>query len=434
MKQLFARTGVRRRVVRAVALTSVLGVGLALGPAAQAGPTVPALPSTNAADWTPRVVDDGVVADAGVYELRQVGSTMYAGGEFNKVLNAAGTTSYTRTHFFAFDAGSGAVSSWAPTFNKPVWAMETSADGRYLYVGGQFTRADGKWRPKLVKYDLQTHTVVTGFYFARDDAARVTDLQLVGGRLFVAGTFDGGIVAVNPNTGAVDPYFSGTQATGQEEGYSTRVYRFSVNPAGTRMVVIGSFTAIGGQPRQQAAMLLLGSTSASVSAWYSDRWNLDCNDALRHYTRDVDWYPDGSRFVIGTTGGGYPKTTKLCDTVSAWAPTDQSKQQPVWINYSGGDTFHSVTATDKAVFVGGHFRWLDNPYGNDSAGSGAVERQGLGAINPATGKALSWNPTKSIEGGRGAYDLYFTGAGLWVAHFENRLAKETHEGLGLLPF
>ncbi len=415
----------------------MLGLGAGLAPAAQAGVTIPSIPSTNAADWTPRVVDDSVVADAGVYELRQIGSTMYAGGDFNRVLDASGKTAYTRTYLFSFNSSTGAVSSWAPKFDGPVWAMEPSTDGKSLYIGGDFKRADGKWQPKLVKYDLATQTVDQSFYFDVDalgGVRRVTDLQMIGSRLVVAGTFAGGITAVNPATGAFDPYFSKTQATGQETGYPTRVYRFSVNPAGTRMVVIGSFTKIGTQARQQAAMLVLGSTEASVSGWSSKRFDLDCNADLQHYTRDVDWSPDGNRFAIVSTGGPAPRTDKLCDTVTYWANTDKSSQQPVWINYSGGDTFHSVNVTDKAVFVSGHFRWLDNPQGSDSAGPGAVERQGLGAIDPSTGKALPWNPTKSIEGGRGGYDLYFTSAGLWIAHIENKITKEMHEGLGLLPF
>jgi hypothetical protein len=418
------------------ALALVLGVGLAggLAPAAEAGSSINSIPKTNAADWTPRVVDDSVVPDAGVYELQQIGSTMYAGGDFNRVVNAAGTTGYTRTHFFAFDAATGAVSANSPGFNKPVWAMEPSADGQFLYIAGQFTRVDGKWRPKVVKYDVVNQRVDTEFY-VDIEATRVSDIQLVGGRLVVAGTFPGGIVAVDPNTGAKDPYFDATQATGQESGYPTRVYRFAVNPDATKMVILGSFTSIGSQRRQQAAMLNLGPTSASVSDWYSNRWDFNSYSAsLQHYTRDVDWSPGGEHFAIVTTGAGAPNTESLTDTVSWWRPIDQPRQQPVWINYSGGDTFHSVEVTDKAVFVSGHFRWLDNPKGNDFAGAGAVARQGIGAIDPVTGKALSWNPTKSIEDGRGGYDLYFTSAGLWVGHFERKLTKEMHEGLGLLPF
>jgi hypothetical protein len=311
--------------------------------------------------------------------------------------------------------------------------MEPSSDGRFLYIGGEFRTVDGIAANRLVKYDLVNNRVDTTFKPA-GSMTRVTDLQLVNGRLFVAGVFPGGIKALDPTTGALQPYFDSTQAAGQETGYTTRVYRFSINPAGTRMVVLGSFTSVGGQARQQAAVLALGPTAALVSPWYSDRWDLDCYDSLRWYTRDVDWSVDGNHFAIVTSGGGTPGTPKLCDTVTWWKNADLPKQQPVWINYSGGDTFHSVAVTDKAVFVSGHQRWLDNPEGRDFAGPGAVSRRGLGAIDLVTGKATSWNPTKSTEGGRGGYDLYFTSGGLWVGHFENRISTELHEGIGLLPF
>jgi hypothetical protein len=97
-----------------------------------------------------------------------------------------------------------------------------------------------------------------------------------------------------------------------------------------------------------------------------------------------------------------------------------------------------VAVTNLAVFAGGHFRWLNNPLGKDTKGPGAVDRLGLGAVSPTTGRALAWNPTKSVEGGLGAFDLYFTRRGLWVGHFERYLGtgphgRELHEGLGLLP-
>jgi hypothetical protein len=363
---------------------------------------------------------------------------MYAGGHFNSVQNATRTVTRTRTNIFSFDTTTSAISGFAPSVNGEVYAMEPSADGSFLYVGGGFTSFGGVSVNRLVKYDLVNNRVDTTFRFPVS-AGRVSDLQLVGGRLFVAGNFPGGIVAVNPTTGARDGYFNATQATGSEQGYSTRIYRFAINPASTRMVVIGSFTAIGGQPRQQAAMLTLGATAAGVSAWSSLRWNEDCAASLQFYTRDVDFAPGGGSFAIVTTGAGFPGTQKLCDTVTRWETTDAGNQQPTWVNYSGGDTFHSVAYTDKAVFVSGHIRWLDNPLGRDTKGPGAVDRLGIGAIDPAIGRATSWNPTKSVEGGLGGFDLYFTSRGLWVGHFERTLGtgpngRELHEGLGLLPY
>jgi hypothetical protein len=207
------------------------------------------------------------------------------------------------------------------------------------------------------------------------------------------------------------------------------------------MVVIGSFTSIGGHPRQQAAMLELGAVSATLSPWYSTEWNKDCRSDLRWYTRDVDWSPSGGAFVIVTTGGGASGTAKLCDSVTNWIYRDKADQEPFWRNYSGGDTFHSVAVTNHGVYVSGHFRWLDNPLGHNSKGPGAVDRLGIGALSWLTGKAISWNPGKSVEGGQGGYDLYFTGRGLWVGQFEKYLGRnnsgtglELHEGLGLLPY
>lgn len=405
---------------------------------ANAGPAIPSMPQTDAVDTTPRVVDDAVVPESGVRELHQVGSLMYAGGEFHQVLNAARTASYTRHNLFSFDADTGEVTDWAPAVDGAVYAMEPSAGGRYLYVGGNFRTFDGVAANGLVRYDLSRQRVDPTFHSAVP-ATQVSDLQLVDGRLFVSGILPGGIASVDRVTGARTTYLDGVQATGEETGYRTRVYRFAVNPARTRMVVIGSFTALGGYARQQAAMVRLRDTAARVSPWKSPRWNRDCNQHLRWYTRDVDWSPDGRYFVIVTSGAGYPGTRRLCDTMSRWSPVEATGQQPAWINYSGGDTFHSVNVTDRAVFAAGHIRWLDNPLGQDSKGPGAVDRLGMGAVDPTTGKALSWNPTKSTEGGLGAYDLYFTGRGLWVAHFERYLGtgpngRELHEGLGLLPF
>ncbi len=434
----------RRARSRFGALTlgvALLSAPMALGAApATAGTTIPSIPQTNPVDTTPRVVDGGGEDEAGVRELRQVGSTMYAGGEFQRVQSATRATTYTRTNLFSFNATTGAVSSFAPAVNGAVYAMEATADGRYLFVGGDFRSFAGTTVNRLVKVDLNTGRIDTRFRFPVSNA-RVSDLQIVGDRLFVSGTFPGGLVAVDPNTGARTSYFNGVQTAGAESRWSNRVYRFSVNPAATRMVILGSFQTVAGQPRQQAAMLTLGGTSATLSAWYSDRFNAGCFASLEWYTRDVDWTPDGSSFAIATTGGGFPgDPVRLCDTVSLWQANDAPRQQPLWINYSGGDTFHSVAVTNRAVFASGHFRWLDNPLGRDTMGAGAVVRQGIGAMDLTTGRATSWNPGKGLEGGLGGFDLYFTSRGLWIGHFERGLgrsatgAREIHEGLGLFPF
>jgi hypothetical protein len=212
------------------------------------------------------------------------------------------------------------------------------------------------------------------------------------------------------------------------------VYRFAVNPAGTRLVAVGNFTVVGGQTRYRAFMLTLGAT-ASVNAWYyPPLQNLCRAGSLPDYMRDLDFSPDASWFAVVSTSyipqaGGVGRD--LCDATARFETAVPNPTRPTWINYTGGDTLHSVAATDVAVYVQGHQRWLDNPQGADTAGPGAVSRPGIGSIHPTTGLALPWNPTK--ERGVGGKDLYVTSQGLWVGSDTNRIGGETRRRIALLP-
>jgi hypothetical protein len=121
----------------------------------------------------------------------------------------------------------------------------------------------------------------------------------------------------------------------------------------------------------------------------------------------------------------------VCDAAARFETNVLSPSQPTWINYTGGDTLHSVVATGAAVYVQGHSRWLDNPFGRDSAGQGAVERPGGGAINPTTGLALPWNP--GMANTVGGYDFLATADGLWIGRDGNRIGNEYHRGLAFMP-
>lgn len=123
--------------------------------------------------------------------------------------------------------------------------------------------------------------------------------------------------------------------------------------------------------------------------------------------------------------------TSVCDAAARFQVKVKAPTQPTWINYTGGDTLHSVAVTGAAVYVQGHNRWLDNPEGTDSAGPGAVTRRGLGAIDPVTGKALAWNPDKpAVQGG---YAFLATATGLWVGSDSPNVGAEYHRGLAYLP-
>ena len=130
--------------------------------------------------------------------------------------------------------------------------------------------------------------------------------------------------------------------------------------------------------------------------------------------------------------GGPTGTNGMCDAAARFETANVSASAaPTWINWTGGDSLYSVAITGPAVYVGGHQRWLDNPLGFDSAGPGAVSRPGIGAINPVTGRALAWNPTKSRN--HGTMVLYPTPQGLWVGSDGEEFGHEDHAGIGFAP-
>jgi hypothetical protein len=172
-----------------------------------------------------------------------------------------------------------------------------------------------------------------------------------------------------------------------------------------------------------------------VSGWrYTPLQQMCAASSLPDYMRDVDFSPDGSYFVFVSTGF-VPLSGQigiaLCDAASRFETANLSPTRPTWINYTGGDTLHSVAVTDLAVYVQGHQRWLNNPQGRDSAGPGAVSRPGIGAINTTTGLALAWNPTK--DRGVGGKDLLVTARGLWVGSDTAHIGHETRMRVALLP-
>jgi hypothetical protein len=419
-----------KRTVRAALVAIGLGLVVATVPvAAAAAPALGVVVSANPANHTPNV------ASGAVYKFVQAGGTMYAGGAFSSVSTAPGVSpggTFTRNNIVAFDPASGVIRPFAPNVAGEVWAL--AANGSSLYVGGTFTTVNGVARRGIAKLDQVTGAVDTAFN-ANLTSGKVTDAAVVGGRLLIGGTFPGRLRAVNLTTGANTGYLNlGISGTVAGNAGPTEVYRFAVNPAGTRLVAVGNFTTVGGQTRWRAFMLNLGATATLNPWWYPPLQNMCQADSLPDYMRDVDFSPDGSWFATVSTGfvpqaGGIGRD--LCDATARFETNVPNPARPTWINYTGGDTLHSVAATDVAVYVQGHQRWLNNPQGRNSAGPGAVSRPGIGAIGPTSGLALSWNPTK--ERGVGGKDLYVTSQGLWVGSDTDRIGGETHARIALMP-
>jgi hypothetical protein len=394
--------------------------------------------SADPADWTPHVLNNKVRA------IVQLGGRMIVGGGFANVAEASTpTTAIPRTNLFAFDAATGVVDpSFRPGFSSQVFALAT--DGTNLFVGGEFSKANGKVAQRIVKLGPDGKTI-TSFAAAVTNGAGVYDLALANGLLYMGGAFTevngqprSGLAAVDPQTGAlaaVDVPF-----TGLHNGGVSRIAKLDVTPNGSTLVAVGNFTAVAGQPRRQIALLDLQAATpvvngtASLSSWATSRFENQCAVKFDTYIRDIDIDPTGTYFVVATTGAffGGANAGVLCDTATRWElGRTGSGQQPSWVAYAGGDTTWSIAATGAAVYVGGHFRWWNNPYAGDKVGPGTVKRRGIAALDPLNGLPLSWNPGREL--GEGVFSLVATPSGLWVGSDSEYIANEYHARLAFMP-
>jgi len=396
------------RLVRSLSLLAAIVACLMLASPAEASISQAKIVSPTPASWTPRVI----LGSSGqtVYAFAQVGSTMYAGGRFTQLNDSQVTQTSNRSNFVAFNATTGAILPLRLDANNAVEVIVPSPDGKAIYIGGDFTSIGGVNIRGMVRFDLTTQTIDTRFNPQLDGV--VTDAAFVGSRLVVAGTFTRQLRAIDPATGVDTGYINLKIAGKTDPNDATRVRRLAANPAGTTLVALGNFTSVAGQARTQAFRIDLTGTKAALSPWHVPRLDTPCSSSLGMFSRGVDFSPDGSYFVIVTTGGPHG-TTGLCDAAARFETSNVSSSvEPTWINWTGGDSLYSVAITGATVYVGGHQRWLDNPLGSDSAGPGAVSRPGIGSIDPVSGRATSWNPTKDRN--HGTEKLYATAAGLWV--------------------
>jgi hypothetical protein len=417
--------------VRAACVAAIVALGVT-SPALASPVHLTTVVSPDPADWTPRVISPTGVYRA-VYKVRQVGGTMFAGGNFTQVQPADRSVTYDRKNLFSFSATTGAINPLSVTMNGKIWAIAYSQGS--LYVGGTFSVFNGVIRRGLVKINPTTGAVDNRFDAHLSGAVR--EAQVVHHRLVIGGEFNRRLKAVNLHTGATSRYLR-LHIAGDLDGSGgarPRVYRFAVNPQQTRLVAVGNFLTVNGRTRARAFMVRLGAHRGSLNPWYYRPLTRRCSDRHRlDYLRDVDFSPNGGWFAVDGTGyvsrkGDLGRT--VCDAAARFETHLARPKRPTWINYTGGDTLQSIAVTNAAVYVQGHNRWLDNPLGHDTCATGCVSRRGIGAISPATGMALAWDPTKDLR--VGGKDLLLTPAGLWVASDTTTIGGEIHERLALLP-
>jgi PKD repeat protein len=419
---------------------------------------VAAVPSAATPNVLPGQFSDGTHYQ--VFAIAQVGSQIIMGGQFTSVIPTPGDTNSGHaiavSNIVAFDQATGTVNqTFLPQFTggsldsqvDALLAGPVVAGDPTVYVGGSFKSVNGSAFPYLVLLDAINGTIVTSFVPKLDGG--VNALKAVGSHLIAGGTFQHaqaqgssvwilhqGLASLDPNSGALQDsylqiqltghhYYTGTAwctPTGVSPSGCTHVQSMDVTPDGTRLIVDGDFKnaadGTGSYLRDQIAMIDLGSSAATVDqGWATQEFDALCSSTFDSWIRNVAVSPDGSYFVVTSTGANGTNqdgTKGLCDAASRWEISAQgSNVQPTWVDWTGKDSLYSVAITSNAVYVGGHERWMNNSLGSDSASPGAVPRAGVAALDPVSGVPFAWNPGRTPRAD-GTYSLLATPQGLYA--------------------
>jgi hypothetical protein len=425
------------------AVAVVTGILLPIG-AANASPADTQLASEDPVNYTPRV------QDGRVQSIVRTGETVIVGGTFTSVLDATTNQTLPRVGIFAFNATTGAVST---TFHPVITAKNGKAPGvdvvalnptgTGVYVGGAYNQINGSGPARLQALSLSDGTQLSTFK-NKAFSSRVYDVKLSGNTLYVSGSFKNvggvdrrGIATLDATTGELTDKVN-LPFTGTAQGFgASGVRKMDITPSGDRLIAIGNFSSVAGQSRVQAAMLNTSGATATLDSWRTSSFTgTACGSAWDTYLHDVDLSPDGSFFIIVTTGGYHPST--MCDTASRWETHATGDQTSTWTSITGGDTSWAVEVTGPVAYVGGHFRWWNNTntdqtsFPGDTAGPGAVARPGLVALDTRNGVPFSWNPTRSR--GVGVFDFFVTNSELWAGSDTPVWAGERRDRLAAFPW
>ena len=277
-----------------------------------------------------------------------------------------------------------------------VQAVAVDASGRF-YIGGDFSSVNGVPRSNLARFNADG-TLDTAWNPNPDSG--VSALAVAGDTVYVGGGFTtiGGqtrnhIAALDATTGA---------ATAWNPNPDSGVSALAV--AGDTVYVGGYFTTIGGQARNGLAALDAGTGAATA-------WNPNPDGPVSDLAVAGDTvYAGGSFTAIG--GQARNRLAALDATTGAATAWNPDPYPP-----NSGGVF-ALAVSGDTVYAGGNFATI-----------GGQARNGLAALDAATGAATAWNPNPN---GYGVGPLAVAGNTVYVGGNFNLIGGQARGGLAAL--
>jgi hypothetical protein len=387
---------------------------------------VPDIPRGN----TPRI------GSGEIWDIEVIGSRVFIAGSFTSIANKTGnTTPVNQRYLAAYDYNTGRVdTTFRPAFDGSVQAVEASPDGTKLFVAGTFHNVNGVPRDKVARLSPTTGAPSSAFAFTGNTNNAATALEATDTTIYIGGRFTRingvpmtGLVAANASTGVIDTQFDNQLSGGIGVGGTLTVQQLKLTHDERKLLVVHTGRKIDGQDRLGVG--LINTVTKQLLPWRTRLWDQYLSTVggiQRIYAGDIA--PNDQYFVVSSGSGG--DRPPISDTAIAFPIAGQDFVEPLWVARCF-DSVYSVAITETAVYVGGHFQWNESPTANqpwpglDNVGYGTgqglsgyglgdqvVRRDHLGALDPATGTALEWNPgSNSFEGNKA---MLATRRGLFV--------------------
>jgi hypothetical protein len=367
---------------------------------ADSSPPSAAIPTTVASDSLPTAQINGVVWDQEI-----VGDTVFVGGNFTTARPAgspAGSGTVSRTHLLSYRLSTGVLTSWAPTLNGQVRAIDSSPDGSRVYVVGAFTSVNGSARSRIVAFDTATGSVISSF--AASANGEVFAVTASASTAYFAGNFSSAGGVSRPGRAAAANASNGATTAWAPVLANGRAYGMEVAPDASKVVIGGSFTTLNGSGNPGYGLGAVTSTNGSSIALPANAIirNAGNDSAVFGMSSDSDSVY-GAGYIFGT-GGNTEGTFRL-----DWASLNLQ-----WVADCRGDHY-SIASSGDSVYVAGHAHqceWVggfpqQQPWTNNRAlafskSPHSVVRANVQSGRPAP-RALAFFPTINAGNFTGQY-------------------------------
>ncbi|MBM3675300.1 MAG: hypothetical protein FJW88_10210, partial [Actinobacteria bacterium] len=410
------------RAVTLLGLTGIVAAGmLATAPAAHAVQPSPGhtkLPPETPRTNVPRITT-GEITD-----LEYIGNRVFIAGTFTSIRNNTtnNTTTVNQPRLASYNIDTGLIDTgFRPVFGSGITEIEATPDGTKLFVVGRFNTVNGVTKRKIASINPVTGATITGFTANANAAA--TSVEATNTTVYVGGQFTTvnnvtrvGLAAVNANTGALVNGFVNNLSGGIGVDGALSVQALALTHDDSKLLVVHTGRQIAGQDRY--GMGLIDTQTNQLLPWRSRLWddNLQFVGGVnRIYAGAIA--PNDQYFVVGSGSGG--DRPPISDTAVAYPIAGGDFVEPLWISRNF-DSVYSIAISEQAVFLGGHMNYMESPtapdpwpgltttgYGRGQGlggyglGDDIVIRDHIGAVSPADGKALPWDPSSnSFEGNK----------------------------------